>query len=137
MRRAGSKEREYEGEEESNENLAERRADEAEDLHDDADDAVQQIYERAGENLHKMQRANRKEQQAVSLERHQAIEEAVASLQRQQAAQSFSVASALNLYATTKSGPLVGFCFGFGLSFLLIFSYARKTRRAPVATHLL
>merc|ERR1712167_331508 len=34
MRRAGSKEREYEGEEESNEDFAERRADVAEDLHD-------------------------------------------------------------------------------------------------------
>merc|ERR1711907_37910 len=52
MRRAGTKEREYERDEEDNEELGERSEDKQENLRGHADDAAQQMYEKAEKYLH-------------------------------------------------------------------------------------
>jgi superfamily II RNA helicase len=80
MRRAGAKERDYEGEEEKNEMLGEHSQDKAEDMHDAATDATEDMYERAEEKLHALQRANRKDQHAASRERHQQVHDALKTL---------------------------------------------------------
>merc|ERR1712107_435106 len=54
--------------------------DKAEALHDNANDAAQQIYEKSEAHLHALQRASRKEQHSASRDRRQQVHDAVETL---------------------------------------------------------
>lgn len=78
-RRAGTKEMEYEAEEEKNERFAERSQDYASDMHDKADDAVEDFFEEAEDHLYEIQRKGRRQEHH---ERHEEIRDAVKNLRQ-------------------------------------------------------
>jgi hypothetical protein len=79
--REGDSERAREKEEMQNEFYAERLRDHAERQKDDADDAIDLVFRRAEDHLEHNQGKNRAARRTADHERHQAIQEAVETLQ--------------------------------------------------------
>jgi hypothetical protein len=153
MRRAGTKERVYEREEENNERLGERSEGKEENLQGHADDASEQMHEKAGKNLHALQHANNKEQHAASRERHQQIHRAMETLKHAAKGTTSTKKTEKQVENLQKGMPsssnaaeeLLAAPLDFSSSCLLtvgslgliIFVYLRRSRPTPVVRPLL